>query len=294
MPDSNSSTDAELSYVSEDATFQRDVECRGCGYNLRGVRILGRCPECNYDSRESLLPHTLQFMDPRWLRRVRLGLRVTFVGLCLHFAPVIGIFIAMIIGFYDPAKAWIAIATIVPAAWGFVLARVGEFLTTPANPVIDRVPRWRRVRILVRSSVVVVLSAAAVTSFLLALWSTGTPPKVLLPALTIGWIGLVALNFSFSEWLTCLAGQVTNYDRKAGKPYSGKILSGSIGLIGAFTFAGNLGFGRIAGPTVAILLVVIAVVFLFHVGEVNYIGQCAESELQKGQRRLARARRMSP
>jgi hypothetical protein len=39
-----------------DATFVADLPCPGCGYNLRGARIGGRCPECGTPAEEALVP----------------------------------------------------------------------------------------------------------------------------------------------------------------------------------------------------------------------------------------------
>ncbi|HEX4053888.1 MAG TPA: hypothetical protein VHX86_06455 [Tepidisphaeraceae bacterium] len=42
-----------------EATIDRDVLCRACGYNLRGLSRTGRCPECAADVAISLQPSSL-------------------------------------------------------------------------------------------------------------------------------------------------------------------------------------------------------------------------------------------
>lgn len=50
-----------------------DRACVDCGYNLRGLKVDGRCPECNALIRHSLHGCRLRFANPRWLSRVRVG-----------------------------------------------------------------------------------------------------------------------------------------------------------------------------------------------------------------------------
>jgi hypothetical protein len=50
-----------------------DLTCALCGYNLRGLRAIGDCPECGAPVERSLLPNLISNADPRWLRRILLG-----------------------------------------------------------------------------------------------------------------------------------------------------------------------------------------------------------------------------
>ena len=56
-----------------DATIDRDVLCRGCGYNLRGLSPAGRCPECAMAVSISLLPSSLSLNGPRHFRLADAG-----------------------------------------------------------------------------------------------------------------------------------------------------------------------------------------------------------------------------
>lgn len=62
-----------------------DLPCRYCGYNLRGLPVDGRCPECNADLNDSLLPDRLNYADPDWLAKIKLGLDLIFIMLLLSF-----------------------------------------------------------------------------------------------------------------------------------------------------------------------------------------------------------------
>jgi hypothetical protein len=53
-----------------------DVECIHCGYNLRGLHVGGRCPECGTDVQRSSQGNLLCYSDPEWLSRLLLGVRM--------------------------------------------------------------------------------------------------------------------------------------------------------------------------------------------------------------------------
>src|SRR5438876_3717954 len=60
--------------VTDDSgTVATDIACRKCGYNLRGLPISGRCPECGTPVGLSVKGDLLRFSDPGWLRALRRG-----------------------------------------------------------------------------------------------------------------------------------------------------------------------------------------------------------------------------
>jgi hypothetical protein len=66
-------------------TVQSDITCNHCGYNLRGLFPEGNCPECGESIARSLRGNLLRFADPRWLRRVHLGLGVIFYTVVIGY-----------------------------------------------------------------------------------------------------------------------------------------------------------------------------------------------------------------
>ncbi len=50
-----------------------DSPCVSCGYNLRGLRMEGLCPECGTPIRKSLPPDMLRYAPEKWLRLVQIG-----------------------------------------------------------------------------------------------------------------------------------------------------------------------------------------------------------------------------
>lgn len=55
--------------------LDQDTSCRRCGYNLRGLSELGRCPECHAPVMMALLPPDLAVVDPEWIERISRGCR---------------------------------------------------------------------------------------------------------------------------------------------------------------------------------------------------------------------------
>lgn len=75
--------------VDQDGRLAEDVACRHCGYNLRGLELAGRCPECEMAIEKTLHAFLLRFCDPVWLGRLRSGLTLLivtiFAGLVVGF-----------------------------------------------------------------------------------------------------------------------------------------------------------------------------------------------------------------
>jgi len=68
-----------------------DLLCNHCGYNLRGLFLKGRCPECGTEIARSLRGDLLSAADPVWLGRVNQGhvyVTVGYVGFFLFVVAV--------------------------------------------------------------------------------------------------------------------------------------------------------------------------------------------------------------
>ena len=78
--------------MSVDGRLAEDVLCIECGYNLRGLRPDGKCPECGNDVAPSLRGLKLETASLPWLRSIRRGfvlLRYYFLAsLVLVLVPV--------------------------------------------------------------------------------------------------------------------------------------------------------------------------------------------------------------
>ena len=84
-----------------------DVPCQRCGYNLRGLRREGRCPECGGPVKVSLLGERLRFADPIWLKKVSLGAKMPSYSLrAVVFAFLIAQSIRLVLGLFTGGFAW--------------------------------------------------------------------------------------------------------------------------------------------------------------------------------------------
>src|SRR3954471_9644603 len=68
------------------AIVTSDLNCRRCGYNLRGLTYGGRCPECNVPVAMSAQSDALRYGDPRWLRRLCIGCEMLMAQKLLYIA----------------------------------------------------------------------------------------------------------------------------------------------------------------------------------------------------------------
>lgn len=58
------------------------IRCEECGYDLRGCRQIGRCPECGVEFDQE----SLRTDQARSYRRITIGLKVIAVAVCLYVA----------------------------------------------------------------------------------------------------------------------------------------------------------------------------------------------------------------
>jgi hypothetical protein len=78
--------------VSSAISLEQNVPCENCGYNLRGLTVPGRCPECGTDLEPSIRAHQahaheLLPPDPAWAAKIRAGVCLALVALALMVLP---------------------------------------------------------------------------------------------------------------------------------------------------------------------------------------------------------------
>ena len=59
--------------LDEEGAIVADLPCVACGYNLRGLSLDGRCPECGMAVERSTRGNLLRFCEPRWVETLASG-----------------------------------------------------------------------------------------------------------------------------------------------------------------------------------------------------------------------------
>jgi predicted RNA-binding Zn-ribbon protein involved in translation (DUF1610 family) len=66
----------EASPVRQDETghLAQDTPCASCGYNLRGIALESRCPECGTSVGRSIRSDFMRYCHPAWVERLAAGM----------------------------------------------------------------------------------------------------------------------------------------------------------------------------------------------------------------------------
>jgi hypothetical protein len=70
-----------------------DFPCSSCEYNLRGLPVVGHCPECGALIEPSLQADRLVFADPAWLARIARGIRLLLWSVTLLPVGIVAVII---------------------------------------------------------------------------------------------------------------------------------------------------------------------------------------------------------
>ena len=116
--------------VPVDETVESDLQCAGCGYNLRTLAWDARCPECGLAVDRSLPPPRFRFGKMATAIRVRRGLTLVVLGILFQVLHALALLVVMRGIFVLPRTAvlvvirsmpYIGLATYVPFGLGLVL-----------------------------------------------------------------------------------------------------------------------------------------------------------------------------
>src|SRR5450755_628139 len=72
------------------AVIDRDLLCRGCGYNLRGLLPTGSCPECATEIAVSLIPSSLSQSKASDFRLTDAGALMILIVCCWEIISKVG------------------------------------------------------------------------------------------------------------------------------------------------------------------------------------------------------------
>jgi MFS family permease len=192
--------------ASGNETIDTDLSCIYCGYNLRGLAMTGRCPECGHSVDRSVRGDLLRYANRKWLRKMSLGLSLVFF-------PVMSIIISALAAFFIIPLALADIAPWLLAVWGILVFVVGPitiliglYLATAREPRAEwhenAQRRRRMVRILVISSVFAILTPFLRIAFPLPVVLSATLNAI------IPTVWLVATIFCFLAHLELIAPRI--------------------------------------------------------------------------------------
>lgn len=154
-----------------------------CGYNLRGLRSDGNCPECGNVISASLRGDLLRFSDPQWLARLRLGASLKLwaiaIGILLGFA------VGLAVSFLSLPIVLVQFATLVASAIGLW----GTWCITSQEPRIALHEEPLTLRRFIR---VCAITSAVGALLLIAQSAAPMPGVVLLVGTILGYAGYAA------------------------------------------------------------------------------------------------------
>jgi hypothetical protein len=243
--------------LSPEGNVMIDIPCRKCGYNLRGLTMQGRCPECGMPVGISIQGDLLRFSNPRWLETLRRGVNLILAGIAIMVLLII-ISILLQIARVNAGQVQ-ALGGFLGLGSAALLIAGGWLLTTPDPSGIGE-DRYGTSRKIIRIALIVGLA-----SNLLNLSQTVIHDPTLLLALAVlgGLAGLVGLvgQFAQLQYLSKLAQRIPDpplSDRARFLMWAIGISYGVLLLIGIVVaiFATNAfsrGSAATAGPPGAVI-----------------------------------------
>lgn len=159
--------------VDAAGTILREVHCRQCGYDLRGLQLDGRCPECAADVEWSVHGDLLQFADPAWVAKLAKGSRLLVRGLNGWVAALFILCAVLIVvsalplgsGLWSPTLSVVSVCGVVVALLAVLYSTVavcrGFWLHTAPDPSIAEAGDQLTTRRLARLSIFALLLVIA-------------------------------------------------------------------------------------------------------------------------------------
>lgn len=233
----------------EHGTIICDRTCRRCGYNLRGLREDGRCPECGTPIGLSTRGDLLRFADPAWVEKLALGIKYMLWGIVVVIAvSLLGYCIAHAVSGRDE------IGDVVSLLAG-LLGLYGAWLVTTPDPSGIGEDRYITARRVVRLCLLIGLLHECLI-IVISVVESNSPLVVVFLVVPMVLCGLVSVAGEFAKllYLEKLADRVPD-PKLAGFAHFLR-WAYCIGLAGAVIFGGLMavGFatvgGAVAGPGV--------------------------------------------
>ncbi len=195
-----------------------DKPCFGCGYNLRGLNIEGKCPECGVAIEKSMQGFLLRFASAEYLSKIHSGVFLILAGIIAQI--LLGVTAAFVgIAFSAAGTGGIGGMQILMNFIGLAITVVlilGYWRFTEPDPGFTGLEQPQSARQVARIAVIASAVVAAL-QFVLAFFlsagpgGAGTATGVGLVSLLVGLAGLVAWAvqfFAIMLYLRWLASRV--------------------------------------------------------------------------------------
>jgi hypothetical protein len=279
-----------------------DIPCRKCGYDLRGLSVNGRCPECGAAVGVSVHGNLLRFSDPGWVRGLQKGAWLILVGVLIL---IVGAIFAALLGAASPQLASVVAPLL--SIGGNIVMIVGAWRLTEPDPSGIGEDEYGTSRKIIRVALVVGIFNSILNNIPRA-GSIAPEMRMVLGTLSViaGLIGLVG-QFAQLNYLSKLAMRIPDQQASErarflmfaiGISY-GIILLGGLAMLFTGLAAGprSPGGGFIGGACVmalaAIALLVFGVMYLFLLSRLSRaFGEQAQAAEQTWARNAAPAAAM--
>lgn len=234
---------------SEPVAIATDIACRKCGYNLRGLSIDARCPECGIAVAVSTSGDLLRYCDPQWVSLLARGAGLMLKGIAVIFLGTIG---AIILGAaLGPKGPIIALVAIVG---GDLMIVAGSWLLTTPDPSGVGEDQYGTARKVIR---VTLLIGVGDTLIDLVTTSIAVPLDISRVFKVIGGVaavvGVVGL-YAELEYLQKLAARIPDYSLSSRAGYLKSGLPACYLIMVVWSLLNNL-MGRGARPNTAMAFV---------------------------------------
>ncbi len=200
-----------------------DLPCVRCGYQLRGLPVSGKCPECGGEVRRSLMGDLLMFADAGYVRVLLIGAVLAEAGIVLALGAIFGgLGLLVVVSATDlmpglrPETAVSWVAGVGGLGFGFLTLAGWVMLSTPDPGRIGvdggvtgrKVVRWGVFTTAIAWAAGAAVSIAGATMAGGMVWAPSMVRTLMTVAVWAGAAGVIAQLFGASWYMEHMARRV--------------------------------------------------------------------------------------